>query len=180
MTFVAMPGCSPYFSKADIDFAYRRIPIMAAHRWASFIALKHCGINYVGQLLTMPFGVAAAIHSWDHIGAFLRHLGRRLLKMPFLRYMDGFVPLDRLGCTQHAMNGFARITRSLLGGKREAVQGQTTSSRAACRWTSWASQRPCPQKGRHVTYSQTMWRNGCGASSRHLMQNTCPSVQQTS
>ena len=49
------------------------------------------------------------------MGAFLCHIGRRVLFLPLLRYVDEFFAIDRAACAEHAMGCFARVVRALLG-----------------------------------------------------------------
>ena len=63
----------------------------------------------------MPFGSVASVHAWDRVGAFLRHLGQRFLKLPLGRYVDDFFADDRKADVEHALRCFARLARAVLG-----------------------------------------------------------------
>lgn len=62
----------------------------------------------------MPFGSIGSVHAWDRIGALLRHLGRKVLRILSLRYVDDFFSLARAEVAEHSMMCFARLVRALL------------------------------------------------------------------
>lgn len=88
-TFVA--GTVPHLMKADVDSAFRRVPIAPAHRWAAAVAWLVGGEVLMAEHWAMPFGALASVFAWERIGALLCHLGRRLLRIPLLRYTDGLL-----------------------------------------------------------------------------------------
>ena len=55
--------------KADINAAYKRIPLLPAHR--QFARVVHATVRgmMTAQHYSMPFGAIAAVHAWDRIGA---------------------------------------------------------------------------------------------------------------
>ena len=108
-------GIAPALWKADIDSAYRRIPLKPEHRWAAWSAFVVAGVTMVSGHLTMPFGAVAAVHAWNRVGALLAHIARCVLLTPVLRFVDDFFSVDHPECVQHAMECFARIVRALLG-----------------------------------------------------------------
>ena len=108
-------GVLPHLWKADIDAAFRRLPLCVEHRWAAHVAFVRDSHTYVAGHLTMPFGATASVHAWDRIGSLLACLARKLLKLPVLRYVDDYFCVDFPQCTKHAMNSFARLVRILLG-----------------------------------------------------------------
>ena len=113
--FVSLFSVIPLLSKADIDAAFRRVPIQPAHRWASYIAFKRRSKVWISQHLSMPFGAIAAVHAWDRLGSLLRHLGRVLLHLPLFRYVDDYFSLESPRCAEHAMRCFSRMVNALLG-----------------------------------------------------------------
>ena len=58
--------------KADIDSAFRRVPLCPQQRQFATVAFKHKGevLAYVHN--AMPFGAIASVHAWDRIGISLR------------------------------------------------------------------------------------------------------------
>ena len=61
--------------KADIDAAFRRIPIRPDHRPFGYICFLHKGRVVVAEHITMMFGSVASVHNWDRVGkCFLPHL----------------------------------------------------------------------------------------------------------
>lgn len=112
---VAFDCSVPLLWKADIDSAYRRIPIAKSHRWAARVAFACDGHVYTSEHIAMPFGAIGSVHAWDRIGEFLVRVGRRILFLPLLRYVDDYFSADRAACAMHAMLCFARLVRCLLG-----------------------------------------------------------------
>ena len=108
-------GSVPLLWKADIDSAYRRIPIACRHRWAARVVFGCDGHVYTSDHIAMPFGATASVHAWDRIGELLLRIGRSLLFLPLLRYVDDYFSADRQSCAKHAMLCFARLVRCLLG-----------------------------------------------------------------
>ena len=113
--FVSVFGVAPHLFKADVDAAYRRIPVAPEHRWAMYVVFPHQGVPVVSGHLSAPFGASASVHAWDRVGALLCYLGRTLLKLPLLRYVDDLFSMEHPDCTEHAMQCFARLVRCLLG-----------------------------------------------------------------
>ena len=128
-------GVAPHLLKADVDSAYRRIPIMPSHRWAASIALRlvqHCSFpisawhnilkivrhrddTLISSHLAMPFGAISSVHAWDRVAKLLRKIARVLLKMPLLVYVDDFHGPELPEAVKHAKVCFARVVRALLG-----------------------------------------------------------------
>ena len=55
--------------KADIDAAYRRIPIRPGHRQFAAVVFLLAGVPQVAMHFALPFGGVASVHQWDRIGA---------------------------------------------------------------------------------------------------------------
>ena len=101
--------------KADIDAAFRRIPVVASQRHLLWeVWLEDCG-PVAARHNVLPFGCTGSVYAWDRIGALIAHLARVLLKLPVLRYVDDFFSVARSGGGRHAMRAFARLVRLLLG-----------------------------------------------------------------
>ena len=110
-------GCAPALFKADVDSAYRRIPIAPEHRWAAYSTYVHDGNTWVTGHLAMMFGALAAVFGWDRVGAALAHLARKLLRIATLRYVDDFFGPCAPEAQEHTMASLARLVRLLLGPK---------------------------------------------------------------
>ena len=115
ITFRSVVSNSCKLWKADIDSAYRRIPARASERWALWVAFLVDGKPFAAGHNAMPFGSIGSVHGWDRIGSLFRHLGRRLLSIPLLRYVDDYFSVDTEELAAHAMTCFARVVRALLG-----------------------------------------------------------------
>ena len=101
--------------KADVDSAFRRIPISVDHRQYARIVLQVDAKLLTSQHLTMMFGSVGSVSAWHRIGCLLRALARRLLKLPVLTYVDDYFAIDREQSAASAMAFFARLVRLCLG-----------------------------------------------------------------
>ena len=108
--------------KADIDSAFRRIPIKPQHRQFAHIVFRCDGSIIVSKHLSLPFGAVASVHHWERIGEFIKTVARRLLHLPVLRYVDDFFAAELAGCEEHSKNIFARLVRCMLG--RDSIAGR--------------------------------------------------------
>ena len=104
-------GVVPHLWKADIDSAFRRIPVKPDDRWLCGIAFMVGGqvrprlISlfivllvakvWWAQHLGTPFGAVASVHAWERVGAAIAHIARVLLKLPVLRYVDDYWSPER-------------------------------------------------------------------------------------
>ena len=93
--FVELEGDFPGSWKADIDSAFRRIPICPADKWACAIGFKHKGRVLVSTHNAAMFGAAASVHAWERVGEALTHIARSYLHLPVLRYVDDYFAVDR-------------------------------------------------------------------------------------
>ena len=116
--------------KADINAAYRRIPIKPKHQRLCYIAFLHKGEVVIAQHLGLPFGAVSSVHDWDSVGMTLclfvcaHHYcrsNRRLpvhlsaqLKIPMKRYVDDLFASNRQKSIEVAMNCFARCNTHSL------------------------------------------------------------------
>ena len=115
--------------KADIDSAFRRLPVKAAHRDLAWVAWRVDETRLAtARHFGMPFGAVASVHYWDRVGQCLRFLfqsvfrvfasvrsgalltsiARRVLHIPVMRYVDDFFSVSRAGTAKCAMSIFAR------------------------------------------------------------------------
>lgn len=101
--------------KADIDSAFRRIPILPEHRKLAFIAFRHDTDEIVAKHLCMPFGSVASVHHWERVGDLIKAVARRVLHLPVIRFVDDFFTADFQGCAGHAKNIFSRLVTCMLG-----------------------------------------------------------------
>ena len=54
--------------KADIDSAYRRIPLKPEHLKYAWVVFKDNGETIVAQHASCPFGAVSSVHNWDRVG----------------------------------------------------------------------------------------------------------------
>ena len=81
--------------KADIDAAFRRVPLKESHRWAAAVAYMFQGEAWVALHNGMPFGATASVLAWDDVGDLLAMIATRLLHLPLFRYVDDYFAADR-------------------------------------------------------------------------------------
>lgn len=132
--FVRVLFQAPGQWKADIDAAFRRVPIREAHKWAAGVAyvsegqthiafhegvsllrIVHARVSCAGVCSGMPFGASSSVYAWHRVGALLSAAARHMLHLPVYRYVDDFFGIERPETAEHAMNVFARLVRLLLG-----------------------------------------------------------------
>ena len=113
--FRSHAGVSPHLWKADIDSAYRRVPLRASHRRLAMVAFRAVQTVWVSQHFAAPFGATSSVHSWGRIGAFLAEAARRMLFLPALRYADDYFSPEHPGVAEHAAQCFAELVSLLLG-----------------------------------------------------------------
>ena len=75
-------------TQADIDSAYRRVPVAPAHRWTTAITFQCNGETYVSTHYALPFGGTASVHGWHRIGDMIAVIGRRIVKVQVRQRMD--------------------------------------------------------------------------------------------
>ena len=102
--FVELVGEVPGLIKADIDAAFRRIPIAPEHRWACWIAFVVRGQVFVSQHASCPFGAIGAVHAWERVGAAIAYLARKFLKIAVLRYVDDMFAPERYHICTRALS----------------------------------------------------------------------------
>ena len=101
----AASGDVPSLWKADIDSAYRRIPVLPEDRDLLHVAVAHEGSIHHGiQVQCDPFlGAVASVHACE------------TLHLPVLKYVDDFFSAEVEEAASHAMNTFARLVVALMG-----------------------------------------------------------------
>jgi len=101
--------------KADVDAAFRRIPITESHSEFAWIAFLFQAQWHFARHIGMPFGSIASVHNWDRIASLILAIAQRLLWLPCFRFVDDYFCCDRDGSCEVAMRIFARLVRCLLG-----------------------------------------------------------------
>ena len=95
--------------KADVDAAFRRIPILVSDRPLAKIVWSTGADIMVSTHICMPFGSVGSVHGWDRTGALLLSLARKLLRIPMCRYVDDFFAGDRAESAEHATHAFRNL-----------------------------------------------------------------------
>ena len=113
--FLERVGVVPGLWKADVDAAFRRIPLLAEHRWAAAVVFKWLGEIVVAIHNSSPFGATSSVHAWERQGTLICNIARRLLKLGCFRYVDDFFGCERAETMEHAMLCIARLIRAMYG-----------------------------------------------------------------
>eukprot|EP00969_Alexandrium_andersonii_P074443 3283423-Alexandrium_andersonii.AAC.1 len=108
-------GAAPAVWKADVDSAYRRVPVEPSHRHLLAVAVRVAGVVWVAEHVALPFGCTGSVHGWDRPGAAVAFLVRKLLRLPALRYVDDYFGAEPGDTAGHALECFGRAVRALLG-----------------------------------------------------------------
>lgn len=154
--------------KADIDSAFRRIPIAPEHRPFAMVAFIEKGETLIMQHNAMPFGAISSVFHWDRIGSLICTIARKVLRLPVLRYVDDFFTIDRELSTPRAKLIFARLVRCLLGetaiSERKLEHGNplTILGIEAFLQHDGATFRPNEEKA--VKWSDKIWEILCNGS----------------
>ena len=101
-------ACPLSMWKADIDCAYRRLPLLPEHRRHARVAFRSDGGVKIFQHCALPFGAISSVHHWERIGALLCAISRRILHLPVYRFVDDFFAACRATVADHSMQMFAR------------------------------------------------------------------------
>ena len=88
-------GCVPGLWKADVESAFRRIPIRPSHRWVCGFGFKHDDDVWVSEHYACPFGAVASVHAWERVGEAIARIARVILKLPVCRYVDDYFSAER-------------------------------------------------------------------------------------
>ena len=91
---------APGLWKADIDAAFRRIPLKEDHKWAAAVAYIFEGEPWVAVHEAMPFGATASVHAWDAVGDAICEIARSRLHLPVYRYVDDYFAAERCARVQ--------------------------------------------------------------------------------
>jgi len=110
-----LADAAPKLWKADIDSAYRRIPIAECDRWCAWVAIKTHGRMFVARHVGTCFGAIGSVHAWNRVGEMIAHFARTLLMLPVLRYVDDYFSADREDLADHGMMCFDRLVKALMG-----------------------------------------------------------------
>ena len=97
--------------KADIDAAFRRVPLHPRDRDFAWVAFRHGDTVLIAQHTALPFGAGgranrapsrrslalsvSSVHNWERVGALITCICRKLLRVALLRYVDDLFSVER-------------------------------------------------------------------------------------
>ena len=134
-------GQIPALWKADVNAAFRRIPLRPDHAWAAGMPVvlfqlavsfslcvavpsgstyMHDGQAWCSFHAAMPFGATSSVWAWDRVGAFLAMLARTILFIPVLRYVDDYFSVEWYSRLARAPHWF--LTSRILVGRQETAE----------------------------------------------------------
>ena len=90
-------GARPALWNADIDAAFRRVPLAREHISAAGVAWTFMNDIWISCHLAMPFGAASSVRAWHRVGALICSIARAILHLPIYRYVDDFFAVERFG-----------------------------------------------------------------------------------
>jgi hypothetical protein len=142
--------------QADVDAAFRRIPIAKEHRWACGVAFVVDGQVMVSQHAACPFGAVASVHAWERVGAAITHIARVFLKLAALRYVDDFFAPERCACNGMTLLASRAACMQLPQAEDHeactAVPGQANQgafgAHSSCCWQVGMRQKPGRARGK--------------------------------
>lgn len=94
--FMYLFKCVPGLWKADIDAAFRRVPLLEQHKWAAAFAYMLNGEAWFAVHNATPFGASSSVYAWHRVGALIGAIARKLLHLPVFRYVDDYFAVERL------------------------------------------------------------------------------------
>ena len=77
--FVEVTHEIPCMFKADIDSAFRRVPVQPWFRQFCGVVFRHQGRVFFSHHFALPFGALASVLAWERIGAAILHIGAVIL-----------------------------------------------------------------------------------------------------
>ena len=101
--------------KADIDSAFRRIPLLPAHRQHAHVVFMHNGNVIVAKHLSCMFGAVSSVYHWERVGELLKAIARRIFHIPLCRFVDDFLAAEHCEVAAHGMRIFAKLVDLVLG-----------------------------------------------------------------
>ena len=113
--FQEVAGRAPALWKADIDAAFRRVPIRAEHRRFAWVVFSAAGKVWAAQHAAAPFGATSSVHSWERVGALIAEAARVLLRIAALRYVDDYFGPDHPEVVEQAAVQLAELIQLMLG-----------------------------------------------------------------
>ena len=114
-SYIGSLSVLPGLFKADVNAAFRRVPLRPDHRWCAAVVYWHEGKMMFAVHTASPFGSLSAVYNWERVGSLLSALIRRVLHIGVLRYVDDFAAPERPETLQHAELCVARLVRLVLG-----------------------------------------------------------------
>ena len=91
----------PHFWKADVDAAFRRIPLEPSAADLAHVAFLREGEPMTARHRSVFFGATSSVHNWERVGALLAAILRRVVHIPALRYVDDFFGAEAAALAQH-------------------------------------------------------------------------------
>jgi hypothetical protein len=101
--------------KADVDSAFRRVPIKPEHRKLAAVLFGVGDCQYSSTHLALPFGFTGSVVAWARVGAARPTSLRRALRMGVSRYVDVIFTFEQEAVAAHALECMTRVVRAILG-----------------------------------------------------------------
>jgi hypothetical protein len=101
--------------KVDVSAAFKRIPVLAEHRWAAGTLFYADGAAQFIQQYAMPFGFVGSVYSWERLSNFLWSVITVLLFVPLGKYVDDFYGIEHPDHIECALECIVDIFEAVLG-----------------------------------------------------------------
>ena len=124
--------------KADIDSAFRRIPIAAEQRQFAWIAFSTYGGTYLAEHKSMPFGSVASVHCWDRIGNRNPLCLNHKFTAAFMFSIAARLSLNSFGKKGSAYSDYEICGRLFLCREKIVSKKVNGLFRTACRCAFWS------------------------------------------
>jgi hypothetical protein len=108
---------TPHLWKADVNSAFRRVPLKPSHSWAAGVAFMHGGRTWISFHYACPFGAVSSTHNWERVGDLICSIAKNILGLPMHRYVDDYFACDRQGLCIACWLVRARAGRVILAGQ---------------------------------------------------------------
>ena len=115
--------------KADVDSAFRRVPILPEHRKLAAVLFAVGNELFSSTHLALPFGFTGSVVAWERVGAAIATIIRRALMIGILRYVDDLFAVEQKATAKHALQCIARVVRAILGQSALADEKMAVSSK---------------------------------------------------
>ena len=89
--------------KVDVNAAFRRVPILPAHRWAAGFVFWFMGAAWTSTHYAAPFGFKGSVYAWERVSNALWAICTQILLLPLAKYVDDYYAVETQECIGDAL-----------------------------------------------------------------------------